>query len=130
MNRIKKYEKNLERVKHLVTTGDYTTKAQIAINLHVDNRLIQILVKNKILVLEAKPGISVYRWSKMIPVTSTLAETIITLMDEYYNTLPSRQVEPEVKKIDFTEQKKRFKKIIKKSKPSLLRRIWIAIWNN
>lgn len=126
--RIVKYYQKQTEIENWLKLHQSKTSTSIAINLHIDPKLIIELINAKAIV---KIG-EYFKWNDKIPNTHLLAETMIKKLDEYYHSRPSRMAIPETNNIvdaapNVTIRRKPRKKV---KSDGLLKRIWKAILNN
>ena len=126
--RIVKYYQKQTEIENWLKINQVKTSTVIAINLHIDPKLIVELINAKAIIKVNE----FLKWNDKIPNTHVLAETMIKRVNEYYHTRPSRMAIPETSNIVDT-----FPNVIIRRKPrkkvksdGLFKRIWKAILNN
>ena len=125
--RIVKYYQKQTEIENWLKIHQSKTSTSIAINLHIDPRLIIELINAKAIV---KIG-EYFKWNDKIPNTHVLAETMIKKLDEYYHSRPSRMVVPANENIvdavpNIVIRRKPRKKV---KSDGYWKRIWKAILN-
>ena len=126
--RIVKYYQKQTEIENWLKLNNAKTSTVIAINLHIDLKLVTELINAKAIIKVN----DYFKWNDKIPNTHVLAETMIKKLDEYYHTRPSRMAIPETNNIvdsvpNVVIRRKPRKKV---KSDGLLKRIWKAILNN
>jgi hypothetical protein len=126
--RIVKYYQKQSEIERWLNLNNAKTSTVIAINLHIDLKLVTELINAKAIIKINE----YFKWNDKIPNTHVLAETMIRKLDEYYHTRPSRMAIPETNNIvdsipNVIIRRKPRKKI---KSDGLFKRIWKAILNN
>ena len=126
--RIVKYYQKQSEIENWLKLNNAKTSTVIAINLHIDPKLVTELINAKAIIKVN----DYFKWNDKIPNSHVLAETMIRKLDEYYHTRPSRMAIPETNNIvdsipNVIIRRKPRKKI---KSDGLFKRIWKAILNN
>lgn len=126
--RIVKYYQKQSEIENWLKLNNAKTSTVIAINLHIDPKLVTELINAKAIIKVN----DYFKWNDKIPNSHVLAETMIRKLDEYYHTRLSRMAIPETSNIvdsipNVVIRRKPRKKI---KSDGLFKRIWKAILNN
>ena len=126
--RIVKYYQKQSEIENWLKLNNAKTLTVIAINLHIDPKLVTELINAKAIIKVN----DYFKWNDKIPNSHVLAETMIRKLDEYYHTRLSRMAIPETSNIvdsipNVVIRRKPRKKI---KSDGLFKRIWKAILNN